>query len=164
MLLLIWKCIHMIQVCIILSSEWHFDKGLLGFDRRVSIWHRCEWYISQCCVLFACVLSSDTMIQVLQNVLKQRSKTVNWLFFLPEWSHGTAAYRRLVWEEREQGGGLVQLVGSQHHYLVTASPRQSLISLTRVRWGCLTISHHTHSKTIFKKQKVVFFKLRLKSD
>ena len=30
----------------------------------VSIWHRCEWYISQCCVLFACVLSFETMSQV----------------------------------------------------------------------------------------------------
>ncbi len=54
-LLLIWKCIHMMQVCIILSSESHFDKGLLGFDSKVSIRHRCEWFISQCCVLCACV-------------------------------------------------------------------------------------------------------------
>ena len=75
MLLLLWKCIHMMQVCIILSSEWHFDKALLRFNSRVSIWHRCEWYISQCCVLFACVLSFDTMSRVLQNVFKQRAKT-----------------------------------------------------------------------------------------
>jgi len=44
-----------VQVCVILSSELHFDKGMLGFDRRVSIWHRCEWYISQCFVTFTCV-------------------------------------------------------------------------------------------------------------
>jgi len=35
----------MMQVCVILSSELHFDKGMLGFDSRVSIWHRCEWFV-----------------------------------------------------------------------------------------------------------------------
>ena len=28
---------HIMQVCVILSSELHFDKGLLGFDSRVSV-------------------------------------------------------------------------------------------------------------------------------
>ena len=34
-------------------------------------------YISQCNVLFACVLSFDAMSQVFQNVFKQRAKTID---------------------------------------------------------------------------------------
>ena len=87
MLLLIWKCIHMMQMCIILSSECHLYKELLGFDSRVSIWHRCEWFISQCCVLFACVLSFDTMSQILQNVLLKKMKvfSINQCVLYFEW-------------------------------------------------------------------------------
>lgn len=40
---------------------------------------------------------------------------IKWLFFITEWSYGTAANKRLVWQEFKLGGELDQLVGSQHH-------------------------------------------------
>ena len=40
---------------------------------------------------------------------------IKWLFFITEWSHGTAAYQMLVCQEFQLGGELDQLVGSQNH-------------------------------------------------
>ena len=51
------------------------------------------------------------------------------------WSHGTAAYRRLVLEENKQGGEVVQLVGSQQHYLVMS------------RTVCCDSLHYSRKKT-----------------
>lgn len=45
----------MMHAGIHLSSEWHFDKGLLGFDSWVSNGQRWEWCISPWCFLCLCV-------------------------------------------------------------------------------------------------------------
>ena len=43
---------------------------------------------------------------------------IKWLFFITEWSHRAAAYKRLVWQEFKLGGELDRLVGSLHHFFL----------------------------------------------